>query len=209
MTLLFSKAFKGYPGKGDGAQCDTLVDSYSVSDPGGLAYYDTSTVINEETLTDVGPGVNVDARLAMGIFSHYAREQGNVLFIELMSHSVDCNSKEPRIAEDDFVIALCGRISLSGSYDILGKSPSQPGHFFKEVYGCFMAPAKALGAGEIVAEAFVANGKGNLLGQGLKESGDLLSEVITEVDPVHGRAYKIAGKEYVSNLFNQGNDRLA
>ena len=62
-------------GKGSSAQGDALVELHAVADLGRLADDHARAVIDEESPADRGPGVDVDARLAVCVFGHHSRNQ--------------------------------------------------------------------------------------------------------------------------------------
>ena len=115
--------------------------------------------------------------------------------MKLVGEAVDGDGEEAGVAEDDFVVALGGGVALEGGPHVLGQGAPQVGQLPHEADGVFLAPFLAVGAGQVVAQAFVADGQGDLLGQDLEEGHGLLAEIVAQVDLVQPFADEIAGVE--------------
>ena len=63
-------------------------------------------MVDEELLADGRAGVDVDARLRVGVLGHHARQQRHAELVEHVGQAVDGDGVEAGVAEDDLVEAL-------------------------------------------------------------------------------------------------------
>jgi hypothetical protein len=61
-----------------GAQGYAMKDFHVVADPGRCADDNARTMVDNKSAADLGGGVNIDAGLAVGIFSHHAGQQRDI-----------------------------------------------------------------------------------------------------------------------------------
>ena len=71
--------------------------------------------------------MNVDTRRAVGLLAHEPRDEGNVAQVELVGDAMDQNRVHARVAEDDFLAALRGRVTLKRRLGILEEERLQTG----------------------------------------------------------------------------------
>ena len=83
-----------------------------VPDDRGLADDDAGAVVDEEILADGGPGVDIDARLAVGVLGHDSRQQGHPHGIEHMGQAINRNGENAGVAIDDLIGAVGGGVSV-------------------------------------------------------------------------------------------------
>jgi hypothetical protein len=86
-----------------------------------LTHHHTRSMIDKETLSDVGPRMDVDPGQAVGMFRHNTRDQGDTLMVKLMSHTIDRDGVKTRIAEYYLIIALSRGVAFIDCPDILGE----------------------------------------------------------------------------------------
>ena len=122
MALLAPEVLSA-PG-GEGAKGYALIDLHMVADDGGLTHDNTGAMVDEEVASDGCAGVDVNAGDAVGVLGHDSRNQGYTQRIEHMGQPVDGDCKQAGVAEDDFVHAEGGGVSVKEGLHIgLGNGP--------------------------------------------------------------------------------------
>src|SRR4029077_17668393 len=104
------------------AQGDALVDQHVVADLAGLADDDSGAVIDEETMTDAGARVDLDAREEAAHLRDHARNQRQIPAVELVGETMEQERLKAGIAEDDFKDALSRRVLAENGFDLLPDS---------------------------------------------------------------------------------------
>lgn len=209
MALLVAVAFTGVPGQGQGAEGDSLVESHAVADFSGFADHHAGPMVNEKALPNVGSRVDIDSCQAVSVLAHDAGQEGHFLVPELMSRPVNRDGKEPRVAEDDLVVAPGCRIAFVCGTHIRRQQSAQGGERFDEGDGDLLAAIFTADTGEIVADAVVTQGQRHLFREAFKEGRRLLPEVVTEVELFEPGADKIAGIENPGNPLHDVDDGIA
>ncbi len=144
--------------RGDGTQSDALVNFDVFADLRRLADDDAGSVIDEKALPELRARVDINARQAMRVFGHNAREQRLLHPAELVCESLHRYGKEAGIAEDRFIRALRRRIAVErglyiGSEHLAhGRYPIEKLRY--DAGGLLVA---------LLARGIVAVGAGNLL----------------------------------------------
>src|SRR5262249_21675532 len=98
--------------EGERSERHALIEFNVIADHGGFAYNDSRAVIDEEAAAYCGIRVNVDARQAVGMLGHYARNERHCRFGEKMSGTVDHNRIDAGIREDYFAVTSGGGVSV-------------------------------------------------------------------------------------------------
>ncbi len=105
--------------EGERAERDALVEFHVASDHGGLADHDARAVVNEEMLADRRAGMDVDARLRVGVFAHDARDDRHLQLVELVGEAVHRgDGVEAGIGHHHLHAARRGGITLVGGCDV-------------------------------------------------------------------------------------------
>ena len=89
-----------------------------IADHGSLANDDTRTVVDEEEFTNRCAGMNIDTRYAMGMFRHHPRQHRNAQGVEYMGQTVNRDSKEAGIGENDLIGTGSRRVAVIGCLHI-------------------------------------------------------------------------------------------
>ena len=89
-----------------------------ISNFGGFPDDRAGAVIDEEIGTDFRSRMQVHAGAAVGPFGHESGEQGDLLEIQFVGHSLDRHGFHARVGEDDFVLAQRGGISVERGFGI-------------------------------------------------------------------------------------------
>ena len=69
----------------------------------------------------VAPGWMSMPVLPCGVLGHHPRDQRDAQAVELVSHAIDGDGRHARVAEDDLVQALGGRVAVVGRLHVLGE----------------------------------------------------------------------------------------
>lgn len=117
-----------------------------------------------------------------------------------MGHAKDGSGQQAGITEDDLVGTVGGRIAAEGCPDVCTQGLGELRQGLDKGQGQTVAAFLAVGAGEIGTSAVMADGHGDLFGQGFVEFGCLLADVVFQVGGVYLCAGKISGKEKLSDL---------
>ena len=104
---------------GQSAQCHSLVQLNIITDLRGLSDHHAGSMVNKEILSYGRPRIDVNPGLIVGVFRHNARDIGHIFQIQLMGNPIDIDGKQPRIAEDNLLLALCRRISVKAGLNVL------------------------------------------------------------------------------------------
>ena len=126
--------------------------------------------------------------------------------IQLMGQAVDQGGQQAGIAEDHLVGALGGRVAFQGGPDVGGQDCRDLGQGLDKGQRHLVALFLAVGAGQVVAPAVVADGHGDLLGHLFVEIGGLLADVVFEVGGMQPGPGEIAGKENAAGLLDDLDD---
>ena len=114
------------------AERDALVDLDAIADLGRLADDDAGAVVDEEAAADRGAGVDVDAGLAVRELGHHARDERHAELVELVRDPEDGDGREARVAEDDLVEVLGGRVAVERGLYVLGEGLAERGDRFEQ-----------------------------------------------------------------------------
>ena len=129
--------------------------------------------------------MDINARDAVGMLGHDPGQHGHVEFEEAMGNPVHHDGVNPRIAEDDFVVALGGRIAVVGGLHVRCQDAANFGDGFKNLQGFDLAGFVALAAGLVVSQAVVADVVGDLFGEPVIQHGYGLTQIVFHVGRVH------------------------
>ncbi len=99
-------------------QCYALIDFHMTSDNRCLTDDDSGAVVNEEIVADGRTGVDVNAGCAVGMLCHHPGEHGYIHFIQHMCQPVNRNGEQTGVAEDDFICAVGGRVTVVKCFHI-------------------------------------------------------------------------------------------
>lgn len=96
-------------------------------------------MVNEEALSNLSAGMDVDSRFGMGVFRDDARDHRDADLMELMREPMADDGREPRKAENDLVDAPRGGVSLERRPHVLVEQRPHPrkarGEFRHKVAG--------------------------------------------------------------------------
>jgi hypothetical protein len=92
------------------AQRDALVEQNVVTDFGRLANDDAEAVVDKEALADLGAGVNFNARQQPSKVGHETSHDVQTLLVQTVRQTMEENSVQTGVTEQDFQAALGGRI---------------------------------------------------------------------------------------------------
>lgn len=95
-----------------------LVETHTLADDGGLADYDSSSMIDEESGADLRTGMNIDSRLRMREFGDNSCNDGRTENVQRVRHAMMNDRPHARKTKDDFFRALRGRIAFVSSANI-------------------------------------------------------------------------------------------
>lgn len=94
------------------AQSDTLIKCYIVTDHGGLTDHGPAAVVNKQSLTDSGTGVDVNACSPSGAGIDQTRQQEMLFQVQSMGMTIAAQSTETGVTKHDFQSALYSRVSI-------------------------------------------------------------------------------------------------
>ncbi len=121
MTFLVPELFRGPPGHRQSPEGHPLIKPDPISNISGFADHHAGSMIDEETFTNSGAGMDIDARFAVGIFGHNTRHKGDPQLKKLVGQAIDGDGKKTGIAENNFISALGCRIPFQGGPDIFSQ----------------------------------------------------------------------------------------
>lgn len=190
-------------GNTQGAQGNALVYFDVVPNLGCFSNDNTSPMVNTKPRAYFGAWVDIDACFPMGNFCHHSGDNRDFGGVEKMGGTVNPCGLQTGIGQDDFGIALRGRVASVGGVDVLGKDMSHLGNKRKKathnVAGLFGYPLYGrLRLFGVPSEAFL-----NLLGEPLADGDDLLANDKGKIFLTEGECIKIAGEKDVSDLEQQ------
>ena len=94
------------------AQRHAMIHPDVITDDSRLAHDDTGAVVDAEVFTDLRSGIDVDARLFMGILRDDTRNDRDFQFIQLMSDAVQIDRLETRKGIDDLRVSRRRRVAV-------------------------------------------------------------------------------------------------
>ena len=109
----------------DGAESHALVKRHMVGDHAGLSDHDARAMIDEETRPDSRSRMNVDASAAVRPLRHHSRNQRDAKRMQAVRQAIDGDRFEPRIAKDNFVVPMGGRVALECRLNVRGDDDAQ------------------------------------------------------------------------------------
>ena len=86
-------------------------------------------MINEKMTTNAGARVKIHSCSGMSPLGHNSWDEGYLIAIQLMSHSLHCNGLYERIGNDNFVSTQSCRIAVVGRINICSKDILQIRYF--------------------------------------------------------------------------------
>src|SRR5690606_12296025 len=140
-------------GKALGAQGDRLVDAHAFADDGGFADDYAGAVIDEEAAADLGAGVDVDTRLAVGQFGSYPGQEGQALAVQLVRDPMVDHGFHAGIAQQHFVDGARGRVAMVGGQGVAVEQAAYLGQRQDQVSNCLGRPGLHGDVSDIVVVA--------------------------------------------------------
>ena len=119
-------------GEAEGTESYALVELDAFADSCCLADDDAGAMIDEKPPADRGAGMDIDAGLAVGVLGHHAGDQRDVETIKLVGHAINGHGRKARVAKDDLVGALGGRVALERGLHVFGQCVTQLGKRLQE-----------------------------------------------------------------------------
>jgi len=104
-------------------------------------------MVDKKALPNMSARMDVDPCKSMNILACNTWYEGNLLGMKLMCYPVDGYSEEPRIAEDNLIIAARSRVSFVGCSHILSKDHPEAGQLADKLHGFFTTPLLTVGTG--------------------------------------------------------------
>ena len=99
---------------GQGAQGHALVELYPIADDRGLTHHDARAVVDEEVIANLRAGMDVDARVAVGVLGHHPGQDGDLHFVKLVGYPIYQDGKQAGIGKQDFFSGAGGGIAVKG-----------------------------------------------------------------------------------------------
>ena len=167
------------------------------ADGGGFADDHTGAVVDEEMRTDVGAGMDVDARALVPEFREHARQQRHLEGVEDVGEALERDGQDAGVGEDDLIRAPRGGIArVGGSHVGLHESPNL-GQGGQKLHGGLFRVGLRVGVAG-VAEAFLhlAGQAGlDLFQQPVEPGGRLgLGEPAVLKEPREQQVHEVAGQ---------------
>ena len=173
---------------GERAQRHALIDLHVVADHGRFTNDDAGAVVDEEILADRGTRMDIDARDAVGVFGHDARDQRNAELKQLMRDTAGKDGIQSRIGTDDLVLVVRRGIAVIGRLDIGFDILPDPRDRFEKRKGdplCRLSDRITVG---VFINGRVPQDDRGLLDQVvddvLQQDGDIVADGISPVVPV-------------------------
>ena len=162
MTLLAPVLLSRIFGQAQSPQGDALVDTDIFPDLGCFADDHARSVVDNEPPADRGPGMDIDTRDAVGMLGHDPWQHGHIEFEKAVRHPVNHDGIDSRVAEDDFIMALGGRIAFEGGLHVRSQNAADFGYGLQGLQRLGLAGFVALAAGLVVPQAIVPDVMGDL-----------------------------------------------
>jgi hypothetical protein len=119
-----------------------------------------------------------------------------------MGDAIDCDRFQTRVAEDDFMITLRGRVALEGGLHVLFEHQPQIGKALEQLDRLLLADGFEIGLRLLLA-ILVAQGAGDLLGEFVVQAVDQVADVVLDVAQVQVLPTPITG---IKNIHQVGDD---
>jgi hypothetical protein len=190
-------------GEALGAESHSLVEADILSDYGGLSYYHSRAVVDEETLVDLSSGVNIDSGLRMGYFRDDPRNERYLFEIEKVGDPVIGESEKAGVGEYGFSDTVTRRVSLIGGFRVAGEEVADRREGLDKASHYLLGPPLPLAAVLFFpASAFETEAPPYLLAQRMKDIVEKAPDVIVQQPVLYPRIAEVSRKEDRSCFFD-------
>jgi hypothetical protein len=164
---------------------NALVDFHVFANHTRFANHDARTMIDEKVSPDLSTRMNINSRFTMGPFGHHSGQEWDLEFVELVSHPVDSDRHQSRVAKYDFEKVLTSRITVECGSDIGCQAGSYFGktlqEFESQILSLFEQPVVTWQDGRLLNLGITVFrvGESPIQDQGLRyQTGQLLSDIL-------------------------------
>jgi hypothetical protein len=117
-------------------------------------------------------------------------------------YPINSDGIDTRIAENNFIIAFGGRITLVGSPHISCQLFSNRGNLFQQFERQFMTLLLTLRTGLIISETIMPDTAADLFRQHIEKRSYRLSHAVAQVNRINLVSGKVARKQYFPQSIN-------
>ena len=191
------------------AERRALIELDVVADDRRLADDDARAVVDEEVLADGCAGMNINARAAVRVLGHDARNQRHFEQKQLVRQAVDRDGEQPRIGNDDFVQTCRCWVAVVERLQVGCQQCAHVGNLLQKADGHLLRLPVNVDGGLLRHTAAAAQGNRNLLLQQVRRVLNEGGQGVRRAVHMVGGVAEIARKDDALQLANQGDNHVA
>ena len=121
--------------RGEGAQGNALIQLAMRANDGCFANDHARCMVNKKVLANGCARRNVNARYAVCVLAHQARNQRHVLLVQHMSNAVYENGEESGVAQHNFLATAGSGVAIESGLHVFEQQRLHVGQFVHECFG--------------------------------------------------------------------------